>query len=237
MDIDFESALTYPMESENWIVTVLVGGLLTLFSFLLVPIFLVYGYVLRVFRSGIAEDAEPPVFDDWGELLVQGLVAFVVILVYMLVPLVVFGVSVGGAVLGFVTGSDAGVGLGIVAILVGGLVSTVLAIVFGYFAVVGLANYAHEGRAGAAFDLGTIRAVAFDRDYAVAFLVGVAFLFGAALLTGVLSTIPFVGAVVGVFVTFYAQVAAAYVWGQGYAAAQNIAVHDGPTQPTGDAAV
>jgi len=216
MAIDLERVVTYPTNSDDWIKTILIGGALTLFAFLLVPAFLVYGYVLRVLRAGIEGREEPPVFDDWGALLKEGVVAFVIVLVYQLIPLLVMTVTVGGSVAAIATGSEAGAGVGIVGLLGGLALSTLLALVFGYVALIGLANYAHVGTFGSAFDLDVIRPVATDGAYAIPWLYGVGVLIAAAVVAGVLGVVPIVGAIAGVFVTFYGQVAAAWVWGTGF---------------------
>ena len=215
MALDIERVVTYPTESEDWVKTVIIGGLLTLLSILIIPAFLVYGYVIRVLRAGIADD-DPPVFDEWGTLLTEGVVGFVIIIVYQLIPLIVMVVTVGGSLAALSTGTDAGAGLGVVGLLGGFAVSVLLALVFGYVGLIGLANYAHTGSVGAAFDVDLIREVAFDGAYAIPWLYGVAVMFGMAMVTGVLGIIPIIGAIIGVFVTFYGQIAAAWVWGKGF---------------------
>lgn len=216
MAIDIEQVVTYPTNSDDWIKTVLIGGALTLFSFLIIPAFLVYGYVLRVLRAGIDGTEEPPVFDDWGTLLKEGVVAFVIVLIYQLIPLIVFFLTVGGSIAAIGTGSEAGAGIGIVGLLGGLALSTLLALVFGYVTLIGLANYAHEGTFGSAFDLDMIRSVATDSAYAIPWLYGVGVLIAAAVVASLLGIVPILGAIVGVFVTFYGQVAAAWVWGMGF---------------------
>jgi hypothetical protein len=222
MAIDLERVVTYPTNSDDWIKTILIGGALTLFSVLIVPAFLVYGYVLRVLRAGIAGDEEPPVFDDWGTLLKEGVVAFVIVIIYQLIPLLVFFLTVGGSLAAIGTGSDAGAGVGIVGLLGGLALSTLLALLFGYVTLIGLANYAHEGTFGAAFDLDLIRSIGLDGAYAIPWLYGVGVLIAAAVVASVLGVVPILGAIVGVFVTFYGQVAAAWVWGQGFGDAAGI---------------
>ena len=216
MTIDLERVVTYPTNSDDWIKTVLIGGVLTLLSVLIVPAFFVYGYVLRVLRAGIDDAEEPPVFDDWGTLLKEGVIAFVIVIVYQLIPLLVFAVTVGGSLAAIGTGSDAGAGVGIVGLLGGLALFTVLALVFGYVTLIGLANYAHVGTFGSAFDIDVIRSVATDGAYAIPWLYGVGILIAAAVVAGLLNIVPVLGAIVGVFVTFYGQVAAAWVWGRGF---------------------
>jgi hypothetical protein len=222
MAIDLERVVTYPTNSDDWLKTVLIGGALTLFSFLIVPAFFVYGYVLRVLRDGIEGTEEPPVFDDWGTLLKEGVVAFVIVLVYQLIPLLVFFLTVGGSLAAIASGSEAGAGVGIVGLFGGLALSTLLALAFGYVTLIGLANYAHVGTLGSAFDLDLIRSVATDRAYAIPWLYGVGVFLAAAIVASVLGIVPFVGAIAGVFVTFYGQVAAAWVWGKGFGDATGI---------------
>ncbi|MEF8856843.1 MAG: DUF4013 domain-containing protein, partial [Haloplanus sp.] len=111
MAIDLGWVVTYPTNSDDWIKTVLIGGALTLLSILIIPAFLVYGYVLRGLRAGMADEKEPPVFDDWGTLLKEGVIAFVVVLVYQLIPLIVMTVTVGGSVGAMASGNDLGAGV------------------------------------------------------------------------------------------------------------------------------
>lgn len=210
-------AISYPMEREDWIKNVLIGGVLVLFGFLLIPMFLVYGYVVRAIRNSIEGRPEPPAYDEWGSLLVEGLQAWIIGLVFMIVPLVVGAVTVGGSIVAMATGTRSGAAAGVGGLLVGFFLTFVLSLVFGYFAVVAVVNFARVGRFGAAFDFGTIRQVGFDRDYAVAWLVSVVVFLVAAAVAGVLNVIPFLGLVVGAFVYYYAAVVAANLWAGGYA--------------------
>jgi hypothetical protein len=224
---DAEDVLTYPLAADDWPRTVVIGGLLTLLSPLVLPLFPLYGYVLDVARAGRRGDPEPPsvALDEFARLSVAGLVAVLVALVYGLPALVVGGLTVGGAALALLTGSEVGVGVGLVTVLVGGSLVTVLALVSGYLAVVGVVAYAVTGEIGAAFDPGRLRTVAADGGYAVHWLVGVALIVAAG---AVVAVLPIVGALVGAFLGFYAQVAAARLWGRGYALAIGETPDDAP---------
>jgi hypothetical protein len=224
MALDIESLLTYPMESDDWVVTILIGTVLTLVSFLLIPIFLLYGYLVRVLRAGMTDAPEPPVFDDWGSLFVEGLVATVIIFVYQLIPIVVFAVTVGGSVVAMATGTRTGAGLGVAGFFGGFLVSSVLALVFGYVGLIGVANYAREGDFGAGFDVGVVTDVATSGEYAVPWAVGVLIL----LVAGVVGGIP----ILGQAVVFYALIVAMKLVGQGFAAARGV---DTAASPGADA--
>lgn len=219
MDTDIETLAKYPMESDDWLVTVLIGGVLSILSFLLLPIVLVTGYLVRALRAGMEGASEPPVFDDWGALLKEGFVASVITFVYQLIPSAVFAFVVGGSLLAFATGSDAGAGLGLVGLFGGLFVWWVLAIVFGYIGFAGVANYAREGTFGAGFDVGVISTVVTSRAYAVAWLYVIALQIAVGVVTGLLNIVPILGGIVGIFLAFYALIIAGWLWGDGFATA------------------
>ncbi len=210
--MNLDEAVRYPTRSDSWIKTVLIGGILIFFGFLLVPLFLVYGYIVRSIGAVLADDPSPPEFDEWGELFVDGALAWIISIVYLLVPLLVAGFTVGGSIAAVATGSEIGAAAGAGGLLVGLTISTILSLAFGYLAVVAVVNFAREGQFGAAFDLDVIKTVALDRDYAIAWLVSV----GVFLIAGVVSSIPFVGWIITPFVSFYAAIVAADLWAGGF---------------------
>lgn len=207
--------IQYPMERDDWITTVLIGGILILLSFLVVPVFAAYGYVIQTIRESLSGASEPPAFDDWGELLIDGVQGWLITLVYMVVPAIVALVAVGGSAVAIVTGGDAGAAAGIGGLLFGLALSALLSLVFGYFAVVGVVNFAREDRFAAGFDFGVIRTVALDREYAVAWLLSVGVFVAASLVNAV----PVVGWILTPFASFYAAVVAADLWADGFAGA------------------
>lgn len=210
--MNLDEAVRYPTRSDSWIKTVLIGGVLIFLGFLLVPLFLVYGYIVRSIGAVLADDPSPPEFDEWGELFVDGALAWIISIVYLLVPLLVAGFTIGGSIAAVATGSEIGAAAGAGGLLVGLTISTILSLAFGYLAVVAVVNFAREGQFGAAFDLDVIKTVALDRDYAIAWLVSV----GVFLIAGVVSSIPFVGWIITPFVSFYAAIVAADLWAGGF---------------------
>lgn len=93
----FRDALRYPRnDPEESLTTVGLGGVLTVFSSLIVPQIVLLGYFVRVLRETAAGNEVPPAFDDWWGLLVDGAKAYVIWLGWTLVPLVVqFGLAGG----------------------------------------------------------------------------------------------------------------------------------------------
>lgn len=218
---DIEAAVTYPTEREDWIKVVLIGGVLTFFGFLLVPIVLVYGYVVQVVRARFAGEAAPPAFEDWGTLFGDGVKAVLIWIAYMLIPLAVGGVIVGGALLAFASGTRGGAAAGLGSLLVGLGLMAVLSVVFGYFGTVGFLNFVREGRLGAAFDLATLKRFGFASEFAIPWLIAVGVFLAASFVSGILNVVPLLGAVASTFVFFYAQVVAAYLWTDGFVAARD----------------
>lgn len=163
-----EESLSYPQRNGGWR-TILIGGLLMLFGFLVVPIFVVYGYTVRVLRSAALGEEMAPRFEDWGGLLVDGLKAFVIGVAYVVVPYVVVFIALFGGLLAASGENEAGAAVAIVLLLLG-LVAFVALFVVAYVLPVALTNFALEDRLGAAFEFRNIATAAFTRDYLVAVL-------------------------------------------------------------------
>jgi len=233
---DVTDSFTYPTEREDWLKTIGIGGALLVFSFLLVPLLAVYGYLVRVVRASLADAAEPPVFDDWEGLLVDGLKAWVIGLAYMLVPLLVAGVTVSGSILAIATGSEAGAAAGIAGLLGGLALSVLLSLVFGYVAVAALLNFAAEGSLGAAFDFDALADVLLDTDFVISWPVSVLVFLVVGVVASALSAVPIVGSIVAAFPTFYAMVVVADVLADGFDAARTPS-EDAEAGRTGEMAV
>jgi hypothetical protein len=216
-------ALHYPLDSDDWLRTILVGGLLSVLSVLVLPIPLLQGYYVRVLRGTTHGDAAPPAFDEWGDLFVDGLkligvniaVSLVVIVAMFVVGIVTgFGSAIGSGA-GPVVGSGANGGLG----GLGGLLTVVaffafvaFALLLGYVAPAMFANFAREDSMAAAFDVSTVLAAATTADYLIAWVLAVV----VALVLGTIASLLSI-VVVGIFALFYVQVVTYYLFGRGFA--------------------
>ncbi|MFC7167651.1 DUF4013 domain-containing protein [Halospeciosus flavus] len=235
----FEDSLTYPKRGDDALVTLLVGGFLPLVAtaiavlgvvlsafgigLLLLPLAVVpqlalSGYFVAVARRRLDGVHEPPAFDDWKQLFVDGVkitlaqIGYAVpLLVLWFVGLVVFFV---GALAGRGGPGQNAVGMvGGVVFLLLCLVTVVYGLAVAYVFPVALVNFAREDDLGAAFDLDVLKAVSFDGDYAVAWLLAaVVYVIGAGTLGPMLVWVFFLGFVV----IFYAQVSAVYLVVEGY---------------------
>lgn len=211
-------SIEYLRNSEEWLKTLLIGGVLSLLSAFVIPTFIVVGYLLRVLRATMRGSEEPPVFDDWGDLTVDGLKGFVIGFVYFLVPSIIGGALVAFGVMGAIAGNSGVAGaLGGLVALVGALIAFVLVLLAAYVTPAALANYAETNRLGSAFSYGELKPVLFHGTYATAWVYAFAIFVVAGIVSGLLGMTG-IGAILSAFVTFYALVAAYYIigttWGE-----------------------
>ncbi|MFC7098829.1 DUF4013 domain-containing protein [Halobaculum marinum] len=213
-----EDALRYPLNNDDWLATLVIGGLLILTSPLVVPALVLQGYLLRVLRMAVAGEDAAPSFTDWGALIVDGIKLLIVQFVFALVLLVPFGVLftvvLGG---GALIGGDAGAAtFGAGAFILAGLL-IVGSLLIGYVTPAALTNMAVKGELSAAFEFSVIRTAVFSTDYLVGVLLG-------AVLAAVIGTVAFIPPIIIGFmiVLFYAQVVSYYCFGRGFAEATGV---------------
>jgi hypothetical protein len=204
------------MQGDSWIGRTLIGGVLLFFSFFIIPVFLFYGYLLRVLGSTVRGEAEPPAWDDWGGLLVDGIKASIVALAYSIVPSIIF-VGIGSVLIGLggAAGDSGGgiiAGFGLLTFL---LFIPVMLIVY-YLVPAALANMAVEGSLGAAFDFEMISNVVLSVDYLVAVLMPIVVGVIINIISFVLG-ITIIGYLLVPFVAFYGQVAIFRMFGLAFA--------------------
>ena len=232
-------SINYLRNGEDWVKTVLIGGVLGLLSILIIPTFLVIGYLLRVVRATMRGDEEPPEFDEWGDMAVDGLKGFAIVFVYALVPAIIALVFGFAGLIGIIAGggSDVAGAFGGIVTLLGLLVAFVLSIAAAYLIPAALANYAETDRMGAAFEFGELRPILVSGKYATAWLMAFVVLFAASIVVGILNVVPILGFVVGAFVTFYASVAAYYIIGKTWGELHDIEMMDEGNAPDEQPAV
>ena len=87
----YKDALEY--SAKDW-KTLVILGVICLFSFLLLPAFLITGYNYRVINTavhGIINGRDPlPDFDDLIDMFVDGVKVVIVQVLYLLVPMIIF---------------------------------------------------------------------------------------------------------------------------------------------------
>lgn len=230
--VDIAEAVSYPTESDDYLKTILIGGVLTILSFLVVPIILVTGYLVSIAKARYDGQSAPPVFDDWETLLIDGLKATVIGLVYMLVPLLVAGVLIGGSLVAIATGSRSGAALGLGGLFGAFLLTTVLFLIFGYVAAAAVLNFAHEDSISAGFDFERITTLVTSGDYLVAWVAVIAVNIVVGIINGILGIVPILGSIAGLFIAFYGQMVGAHLWADGYINTFSLESTSGSEAPT-----
>jgi hypothetical protein len=123
-------------------------------SILIVPIFLVYGYVFRIIKATLAGMDELPDFDEIGDMFVDGLKVFVVAIVYAIpvwIIALILNMIIGASmdVTTTATTLDAAMFWGIIA---SNLVFAIVGSIVGLIEIIAIANMAYnDGEIGAAF--------------------------------------------------------------------------------------
>ena len=221
-----EEGLSYPLNGDSALGRILIGGLLIIGSVFIIPGIALMGYLVWVLGGAARGEEEPPAFEDWGDMIVDGLKATTVTIVYGILPFLLMFVSLFVAGSGSTTGSDTATGvLGGIG-LVGFLVSFVALFVLYYLIPAALTNMALQDSFGAAFDFNTIKKVILTGDYLVAWLIPFLLAAGVQVLTTAVTLVLVISIVgilvlplvfiVGPFLQFYVQVAAFYMFGAAF---------------------
>jgi hypothetical protein len=144
-------SIRYP--SSDW-TKVIILGVIFLASFLVIPIFLVIGYVFRIIKATIAGINELPEFDEIGDMFIDGLKVFAVGIVYAIpvwilnyIFLLIYNPGINAA------NAAGSMGPALIwGLIAANIVLIIIGLIVGLIAVMGIANMAYyDGELGAAF--------------------------------------------------------------------------------------
>jgi hypothetical protein len=80
---NLQNVFTFPFRDQKWGEKFLIGSLLFLASFLLLPIFLIYGYFIELMRMGIeGRELSLPEWDLWEKKFTDGAKLFIIGLIF-----------------------------------------------------------------------------------------------------------------------------------------------------------
>jgi hypothetical protein len=206
--VDIGRAISFPFADPEWVKKILLGGVIMLIPF--IGGFVVYGYTLEVARRVYLADPQP--LPEWGEdfggMLVRGLVLYLAMFVWLLPFFVLYGVAVGiGAAVGSANESlGAAVG-----ILIGILVTILLLVWVVAFLPLIIARYAVERRFGAMFEVGEMLTEARLAGSALLFF------FLVVIIASFISMLGIIACFIGViFTAFYSYLIIGHAAGQVY---------------------
>ncbi len=93
--MNIERGFRFVFQEKNWFGKIVIGGLMILFSFLILPLLIYLGYLVEVTKRTIKDEAELlPDWDNIGRKLANGFKLLVIILVYLIPFLMLLFLSI-----------------------------------------------------------------------------------------------------------------------------------------------
>jgi len=214
--MDIGKAFTFVFEDEDWVVKVLIGmGILVagiVLFWLVIPAILAAlllgGYSLEITRRVIRGDDEVlPAWDDWGQLIINGLQVAIIGLVYAL-PMIVVGVC-AGVPMGWITENSEGAAAFVSFVL--GCFNFLWSIVLSLTLPAAIGKFAAEGELASAFRFGEV--LALIRDNLTTYVITAVMVW----VTSIISGLGLLFCFIGVFFTgVYAELVNGHLYGQAY---------------------
>jgi energy-coupling factor transport system substrate-specific component len=84
LELDVGEAFVFVFRSRRWLSKLLVGAICVLFSWLLIPLFLLTGYAVAVARRARQDEHELPPWDQLGKKVLEGFLITVIFLIWNL---------------------------------------------------------------------------------------------------------------------------------------------------------
>ncbi|CUU09616.1 Protein of unknown function (DUF4013) [Candidatus Kryptobacter tengchongensis] len=92
--MNIERGFRFVFQERNWFGKIIVGGVMMLFSFLIIPLLIYYGYLVEVAKRTIKEEQQLlPEWDEIGRKLANGFKLAVIIIVYLIPFFILLGIS------------------------------------------------------------------------------------------------------------------------------------------------
>ncbi|MEZ4515860.1 MAG: DUF4013 domain-containing protein [Chloroflexota bacterium] len=199
--MDIQRAFKYVFEDKQWVSKVLVGVLLSLFVWLIIPAFILNGYLVAVVRrvmDGENVDEPLPPWEDWGKLLSDGFFVTIAQLIYTLPFLLVLGIGFMGTI-GFGGLSEASENIASAGMMatwgVTGCLTLLFAVALLFLTPAITIQYAIKDDFGACFRFGEIWQIISENlsDILIVFGVTLVASLVLTLVTGILGVVPCLG--------------------------------------------
>lgn len=203
--INLSQALGFPFQSNNWLASLIIGGIL-----FVVPLGIIFlgGFYIDVMRRIVNDDPDPmPAWNEWGKKFKDGLILFTLTIIYVLLPMIVAYLP---GLLVTLAGEEE---TGLIISLVGAILGTLLAYLFIPLA---LGQYVESDRFVEGLNVAKLSkrilsnplrylgncAITFFALFVGIFVISIVNAIGTALVVGLLCTIP-ITFVVSFYLTLY----------------------------------
>ncbi len=221
--MDINKAIRFVKEDDRWVSKLLIGVLVSVFAFLIIPALLLQGYVIKIVRQVMNGDWDGlPEWDDWGKFLKDGFYVTVAQLIYTLpfILLLIIGTAMTGGAVGLIENGDAAglLASGGFMLLFCLMMLFIIALLFLTPAL--LIQYAIKEDFGSLFRVGEIMAIIRNNlaDILIVFAVMVVAGLAISLVSSVLALIPCLGwiaaVVIGLAVGPYISFVSGHLYGQ-----------------------
>ncbi len=215
--MDINKALTFVFEDERWLVKVLIGTGLMLLSFLIIPIFFIQGYMIRIVRNVMDGVERPlPEWDNWGEMFKDGLNLVIAGLVWTLPIWLAMCCSFLFFIpAGMSEGSDLGdimAGLGAVTMMAMLCLVFLFGIALMFIMPAITVRYAQTDELSSVFQFGNI--IALTREHLGDIIIAVVVIFGLSLVLGLVGIVPIIGWIISLAASIYVTFVSGHLFGQ-----------------------
>lgn len=196
-------ALTYPLRGPAGPKRILIGGGLSLFSVLLIPAFIIQGYLTQALLTAAKDTDMPPDF-DWAHNFVTGVGVTIIAVIYLVIPLTAFILTTVGL---HIPPRTANV------FTITNILGTIGIISFALLCLpVAMALFLKDGFL-AAWNLPRIASIITTKTYLIGILKAVLLFIPFLVVVIPLSLIPLLGALLNTFILFWYQLSATYIIG------------------------
>ena len=208
--VKFTEVLTYPFRNSK---DFLIGGIINIFFWAVIPLFFIFGYLIRIMRNTINNIDMIPDWNEWKDLAKKGIDAIFIVAVYVVIPLIIFIAIV------WITKTPIDVELGAlpdvsIFVLAIYFLLSIIILILGFLLPMALAHYAATDDVRRAFKFKEIIARIFMRfmEYLISYLFAL-FLF---IIAGSLNAIPYIGFIFSGIFGFYVLMMAARLFSEIY---------------------
>ena len=214
--MDIGKAFTFVFEDDDWVVKVLIAmGIVVagiVLSWLVIPAvlaaLLLSGYSLEITRRVIRGDATVlPAWEDWGQLLIDGLQVAVIGIVYAL-PIFLVSFCLGAPLQWMAEGSEAASAFFGLAL---GCFNFFWAVILSLTLPAALGRFAAEGELASAFHFGEV--IAMVRDNLTTYVITAVMVWVTGFVAGLGALFCFIGVF---FTIVYAELVNGHLYGQAY---------------------
>ncbi|MFH1544997.1 MAG: DUF4013 domain-containing protein [archaeon] len=221
--VDYVEAIKRPFTDLTALVIGIIMAIIPV-----VNIFVPAGYAVKSAQKTFGKDNALPKWDNWGDIIVKGIVVFIIDIIYMIPAFIFLALGVAGmfAVLFdkipmtvWESGNMMAIQTQFFSLIpellaAGGIpliIGVILAVVAAFITPMAVIFYAKENRFGAAFKVGEVLKTVLTGPYIISWIIVIIY---GGILSLVLSIIPYIGSAIAAFivlVTSYTVFAQAYM--------------------------